>query len=193
MASSSAPAPSPLLALPAELWLTILEQTTVYDAINLWITVRRVSRAFQDLVERLFLSTYLPKFSISLALPRRDAATGALKWSATPIPGSQVVMSFDRVDADKVTLLLKSPATLRQGSEVVSLAELRDQAVLPLERLKAAPPWVYFNKNALTGLIVNVPPRIEWDEERGVWIWRIDWKRLVSQFYNTKAKLRVRS
>ncbi|CAO2654156.1 Nn.00g108890.m01.CDS01 [Neocucurbitaria sp. VM-36] len=172
--------------LPTELWLQILENSTIYDANHLWTTVRHVSRPFLDYVERLFMSTYLPKFAISLALPRRDPTTGALRWPGDPIPGAQIVMSFDHVTPDQRYVVFKSPVALKDGLEMKTVEEFRETSVLPKERLQDAPAWVYLNKNPLTGLSMDVPADIQWDGTSKVWFWRVDWRRLVSIFYKAK-------
>jgi hypothetical protein len=61
-------------ALPTELWLQILELASIHEAEHLWKSVRRTSRQFQDYIERLFVSTYLPRSGISLSLPRRSTS-----------------------------------------------------------------------------------------------------------------------
>lgn len=181
---------STLPHLPTELWLQILENATIYDANHLWTTVRHVSRQFLDYVDRLFMSIYLPKFAISLALPRRDPTTGALRWPGGPIPGAQIVMSFDHITPDQRYVVFKSPVALKDGAELRTVEELRETSVLPKERLQDAPAWVHVNNNPLTGLSMDVPANIEWDATSKVWIWRVDWRRLVSKFYEAKQHQR---
>ncbi len=175
-------------ALPTEIWLHILEQGTIYDAVHLWTSVRLVSHQFKDFVERLFMTVYLPKFSISLALPRRDPGTGALKWHSTPIPRASITMSFDHISADQRQLGLKSPSVLKDKNDERSVEELRNASILPIERLEAAPTWVQVNNNAMMGASITVPKKIEWDDGRKVWTWQMDWRTLVSQYYQEKAR-----
>ena len=82
-------------ALPTEIWLQILEQTSGLDAEHVWTTVRCVSLQFKRLVEQAFVSAYLQQFSISLSLPRRHPVSGALIWPGA-IPNAQIVISSTR-------------------------------------------------------------------------------------------------
>ncbi|KAF1848563.1 uncharacterized protein K460DRAFT_375410 [Cucurbitaria berberidis CBS 394.84] len=182
-----------LPALPTELWLQILECTNIHDAAHLWSMVRHVSRQFKDYVERLFIATYLPKFAISLALPRRDPTTGTLRWSGTPIPGTQIVMSYDHINLDHCHVLFRSPVLLEDRSESKSVQELKDTFVLPKERLEAAVPWVYFGNNPLTGSSMMVPANIHWDDKEKTWVWEVNWIKLISQFYMAKHKSKFKT
>lgn len=181
------------ITLPPELWLHILENTSIYDAKHLWTQVRHVSRQFRDFVERLFFSTYLPKFAISLSLPKRNPTTGALKWPGAPIPGAQIVFSYDGMNSQRRSVVFRSPLTLHNGSNVQTVEALRNALVLPVERLQAAPPWVFFNKNPMTGLSMSVPAEISWDDDKKTWVWRVEWRRLLTQFYRAKEDLKCKT
>jgi hypothetical protein len=149
------------LALPAEIWLQILENTPIREAYHLWSSVRHVSLRFKDLVERLFKSTYLPTFAISLSLPRRDPTTGALKWPKDPIPRAQIIMSFNCISSDQNYAQFQSPVAIKFGSETKNMEELMHDFVLTKERLRDAPPWVYSGNSTPTGVSMRVPPNIE--------------------------------
>jgi hypothetical protein len=174
--------------LPAELWLHILEQASIHEAGHLWTTVRHVSRQFKDLVERLFGSTYLPMFAITLALPRRDPTSSALLWPGAPIPRAQLSMPFDGLSLDERYAQFRSPSVLREGTNVKSVEELKDTSVLPLERLQAAMAWVHFTRNQLTGIAMLVPGHLSWDEEQKTWVWSVKWTSLMTQFYGSKKQ-----
>ncbi|KAH7091081.1 hypothetical protein FB567DRAFT_426793, partial [Paraphoma chrysanthemicola] len=177
--------------LPVELWLAILEQTSIIDAKHLWTVVRHVSRSFRTLAESAFASSQLQGFAISLSLPRRAPASNALVWPGA-IPQAQIVMSFDRTASNSVYAIFASQETIGKDAERQSLEYLKDSNVLPLERLLAAPAWVFFNTNHLTGVTLKIPERITWDKERKVWIWEVEWKALISQFYQAKKLARRR-
>jgi hypothetical protein len=179
---------SPTSTLSAELWLHILEQVSVHEAGHLWTTVRNVSRQFKDLVERLFRSTYLPTFAITLTLPRRDPTSGALLWPGAPIPRAQLSMLFDSLSADERYAQFRSPNVLREGTNERSVEELKDTYVLPLERLEAATAWVHFTRNQLAGMAMPVPRYISWDEEQNTWVWRVKWMNLMTRFYVLKKQ-----
>jgi len=176
-------------ALPTELWLQILEQT---DTCDLWNNVRLTSRAFKDYVDRIFVSTHLPKLSNSLALPRRDPITGALKWPGEAIPQTQIVFSFDKMAADSRYAVLKSPESLGRGGDIKSVDELRRIAVLPKERLQEAPNWIKIDRNSMAGFSTVAVGRFDWDEERQVWTWEVDWRMLLTQLYQAKGKARLK-
>jgi len=182
---------APTSALPAELWLLILEQTSIQEASHLWLTVRRISRQFRDIVERLFSSSYLTAFAMTLSLPRRDPTSGALLWPGTPIPRAQMNMSPNGLSSDGRYIYFRSPSVLSEGTRVESVEELKNTSVLPLERLEAATVWVHFTQNQLTGLQMHVPRHVSWDREQGAWIWKLEWKNLMTQFYEKKREQRL--
>ena len=177
-------------SLPPELWLHILEQASIHEAEHLWISVRHVSVTYKDYVERLFTTVYLPHFAISLSLPRRDPNRGALKWPGA-IPQAQIIMSFNSICPDQRFALFTSPLALKDRADSTNVEELKNNGVLPQQRLREAPAWVHVNGNSLTGVTLPLPMDIEWDEGKKVWSWRIEWRRIVSQFY--KAKIEARS
>ncbi|KAE8839766.1 hypothetical protein PTNB73_04177 [Pyrenophora teres f. teres] len=176
-------------ALPTELWLQILEQADAYD---LWESVRPTSRAFKDHVERIFVSMHLPELSNSLALPRRDPITGALKWPGEAIPQTQIVFSFDKLAANPQYAVLKSPESLGRGGDVKSVDELYRIGVLPKERLQEAPQWVKLGRNHMTGFSTAAVGRFDWDEERKIWTWGVNWRKLLTQFYHAKGEARLK-
>lgn len=174
-------------ALPTELWLQILEHADHRDASHLWGSVRLVSSHFKDYIERHFIFTYLPDITIFLALPRRDPATGTLKWPGDPIPRSRIIFSFDSITADRKRAVLVSSETLGPLGEMKSVDELRRAGSLPAARLQQAPPWVNIGKNHLTGVSVGVKGEFCWDEDRKIWAWVVNWRNLVTHFYQAKV------
>jgi hypothetical protein len=176
-----------LPVLPMELWLQILEQADHCDACHLWSSVRLISLHFKDYVERHFISAYLPDVTIFLALPRRDPATDTLKWPGDPIPRSRIIFSFDSITADQQCAILISSEALGPPGEMKSVDELRRTGSLPEERLQQAPPWVNIGKNHLTGISVGVKGTFFWDNDRKIWAWRVNWRKLVTHFYQAKT------
>ena len=179
-------------ALPTELWLQILEQADTPEAVHLWTTVRFVSLNFKDYIERLFATTYLPQSTISLALPRRDPTTGALKWPGAPIPRARIIFMFDNITLDQQHVLFRSPETLGSQAERASVEELRYTGALPEERLRAAPPWVNIGRNSSAGLSMDVSGRFAWDNERKTCTWEVDWRKLVTRFYLAKKESKLK-
>jgi hypothetical protein len=150
--------------------------------------VRLVSLTFKDYIERLFATTYLPVSTISLALPRRDPVTGALKWPGALIPRARIVFTFDSLTLEKKRYVrFMSPETLGSTENV---DELRRAGTLTEERLRAAPPWVHVGRDVKAGLRVDVPPRFGWDDGRKIWVWEVDWRKLVTGFYRAKREMK---
>lgn len=177
-------------ALPAELWLQILEQNSIISAKHLWTTVRHVSPSLKDLVERAFASTYLPQYAISLSLPRRHPDSGALIWRHA-IHNAQIVMVFDGVSSDGRYAVFVSPDAVMVENELKSVECLKETNVLPQKRLQEAPAWVFVNKNHMAGSSIKIPPGIDWHVERKVWVYKVEWKTLVSKFYGAKKPARI--
>jgi hypothetical protein len=177
--------------LPVELWLNVLEQTSIIDGQHLWTVVRRVSRVVKHLAEKSFISTHLPGFAISLSLPRRDPSSSALLWPSA-IPQAQLVLPFDRVALNHTYALFVSPDSIGKDAEVKSVEDLRLSNVLPRERLLEAPAWVFVNKNQMTGLHLDVRKRLAWDDERRSWVWEVNWKMMASWFYRARTQVQGR-
>jgi hypothetical protein len=171
--------------LPVEIWLHILE----YDnPKHLWLSVRNVSRMYRACVERLFTSQYLSSLSIALSLPRRDHATGKMRWRGDPIPGSQLKMEYSRLSADGQRLYLESSVVVKDRFNEKSVEELRNAGILPKERLEEAPAYISLSTHSFAGVTVNMPVQVGWSEARKIWIWEIKWRNLLSQFYDGKEK-----
>jgi hypothetical protein len=177
--------------LPIELWLQILEYTTILEAEHLWMSVRQTSRQFRDCVERLFESSYLPQFAISLSLPRRDTSGVRPKCWPGAIPGAQMIMAFDGTTSDGCFATFVSLLELRHGEDRVSVEELRSSGVLPKARLLEAAAWVHPSKNYMAGRSLQIPSTIEWDEASKRWIWLVEWRKLISRFYVAKIEART--
>lgn len=178
-----------LRILPTELWLQILEETSVNEAEHLWISVRHTCRQFRDYVERLFLTTYLHGFAISLALPRRDAETGAALWPGT-ILKAQLIMALSTADPENRLATFVSPSELKHGDQVQSVKELKDRNILPEARLVEAKAWVFVDKNYVSGRPLQLTREFEWDEQDKRWVWQLDWMDLISRFYRSKIEAR---
>lgn len=175
-------------ALPPELWLDILGETSIPEAEHLWVSARHTSRTFRDYVERLFTATYLPQFAISLALPRRDPVSGAAKWPGAVL-NAQIVMAFDSIDLDNRHVSFVSPSHIKTAGASQTVTELRDKRILPKQRLEEAKAWVYI-KNYMSGVTLQLPRHFEWDERGKRWKWQLDWRKFVTHFYAAKLKAR---
>jgi hypothetical protein len=179
-----------LPTLPVEIWLQILENTDLNEE-HLWVSVRHTSYQFRDFVERLFVGTYLPRFAISLALPRRDPDNGTLNWPGA-ILNSQLVMTPARVAPDGCYVTFVSPLELRNRSDVQNVHELKENGWLPKERLMKATTWVYMNQNFMSGRPLQLIKDIEWDEQEKRWVWQVEWRQLVGRFYRAKMEARMK-
>ncbi|KAH8724505.1 hypothetical protein GQ44DRAFT_827461 [Phaeosphaeriaceae sp. PMI808] len=177
--------------LPIEIWLQILKGIPTYEAEHLWISIRHVSLQFRDYVDALFITTYLPQFTLSLALPCRDPDTGALTWRYA-IPSAQILMSFERLAADQCYAIFVSPLEIKDRDMTKSVEELRATNALPRERLIKAPTWVYANNNYMAGRIMAMRMGIDWDAERRRWIWQVDWRTLITRHYRTRMEARTK-
>jgi hypothetical protein len=180
--------PTPICVLPTELWLDILGEASIPEAEHLWMSARHTSRKFRDNVERLFATTYLPQFAISLALPRRDPVSGAAKWPGAVL-NAQIVMAFESIDLDNRYVNFVSTSHVKAADDVQTMAELRDKRILPKQRLEEAKAWVFI-RNYMSGVTLQLPRHIEWDEQGKRWKWQLDWRKFVTRFYTAKTKAR---
>ena len=177
--------PKSIPLLPTELWLQILEHD---DPKHLWLTVRNVSKMYKDRVERLFTSVYLHKLRIALSLPRRDPATSKLKWRGDPIPNSQLVMAYGQLNEDGTRVRMESPKMVKDRSSNRTLEELKDAGTLPKERLEEAPTNVNMSAHPMAALTIKLPVHVDWDEGQKIWVWEIEWRKVLSRFYEAKDK-----
>lgn len=171
--------------LPPEIWLQILEFD---DPKHLWLSARNISTTHKDCVERLFTSKHISKLSIALSLPRRDPATGKLKWRGDPIPGSQLKMMYSGISEDGRYLCLESSRVVKDLSNERTLEELNIAGTLPKARLEEAPAYVSMSSMSFAGATIDMPVHVDWDEARKIWVWDVQWRRLLSQFYAEKEK-----
>lgn len=170
-------------ALPTEIWLQILEHN---DHQHLWLSVRNASRALKDCVERLFTSKYLADLSIVLSLPRRDPATGKMKWPGDPIPMSQLKLTCSQISEHGRLLRLESSTVVKDWHTQRFLEELKENGTLPKERLEEAPAYVNLSTYSFAGITIHLPVQVDWDEGRKIWTWDIEWRRVLSCYYNAK-------
>jgi hypothetical protein len=171
--------------LPTEIWLQVLEHD---DPKHLWMSVRNVSRKYQEIVERLFRSQYLQRIKIAFSLPRRDAASSRLKWPGDAIPGSQLVMAYAGLSADGSQLRVQSQTVVKDRNGEKTVEELRDAGVLPRQRLEEAPTNVNMSTNPLASLPVKLEVVVEWDEVQKRWAWDVEWRVLLSRFFDAKDR-----
>lgn len=175
--------------LPTEIWLQILEHD---DHQHLWLCVRNASRAHRDCVERLFTSKFLADLSIALSLPRRDPATGRMKWPGDPIPRSQLKMAYGQLNEDGRHLRLESSVVIKDRHTQRSVEELKADGTLPKERLEEAPAYVNMSTYSFAGITVNMPVQVDWDEARKIWTWDVEWRKVLGSFYGAKEQRRAR-
>jgi hypothetical protein len=178
----------PLPILPAELWLHILESPSLNEE-HLWVSVCHASRPFRDYIERLFVTTYLPCFAISLILPRRDPDNGTLNWTGA-ILNSQLIMTLEDINQERRYTIFVSPLELKNRSGVQNVRELKEKESLPKVRLLGATTWMYTNKNFKSGQSLQAAKDIKWDNQHNRWVWQIEWRQLITQFYKAKVKAR---
>jgi hypothetical protein len=186
---------SAMQSIPTELWLEILEHTctSVREVENLWVYVRPVSRQFRDYVESIFLKTYVPQFTILLPLPCRDPHSGATRWPDV-IHHAQMAMSLESLTGDKSSAIFVSPIEIKTREGVmVNVEELKRTNLVPQARLLQAQPWVHTGKMITGGHSLNAPNGIEWNEQRKRWIWQLDWRKVVTQFYRAKIESRAKA
>ncbi|CAI6334949.1 unnamed protein product [Periconia digitata] len=168
--------------LPTELWLQILETNpTKTHLADLWRNVRPVSQSYKAYVERIFTTVYLPTLSLSLALPRRDPITGALRYSDA-VPDAELILRGVQIDGEFLTL-----ATLPTTRSGISLENLNKRGGLSKERLDGATSvWLWFGgiQNRGKGGRVKMPLDVEWDEQRKVWQTKVSWKRLMGSYFH---------
>ena len=169
--------------LPAEIWLHILEHD---DPQHLWLSVRNASCALRDCAERLFTSKYLADLSIALSLPRRDPATGKMKWPGDPIPRSQLKLQYSQLSKDGKSLRLESSTVVRDAHTQRSVEELKDNGALLKERLEEAPAYVNLSPYSFAGITVHMPVQVSWDGDRKIWTWNVEWRRVLSCYYSAK-------
>lgn len=174
-----------MTCLPTEIWLQILEYD---DHQHLWLSVRNVARTYRDRVERLFASKFLVNISITLSLPRRDPATGKMKWPGDPIPRSQLNITYRKLNEDGRLLRLESSAVIKDRHSQKSVVELKDAGTLPKERLEEAPAYVNMSTYSFAGITVRMPVQVDWDEIREIWTWDIEWRKVLSGYYAAKEQ-----
>jgi hypothetical protein len=171
--------------LPTEIWLQVLEHD---DPKHLWLSVRNVSREYQEIVERLFRSQHLRRIKIAFSLPRRDAASSRLKWPGDAIPGSQLVMGYAGLSADGSRLRVESQAVVKDRNGEKSVEELRATGILPRQRLEEAAINVNMSTNPMASLPVKLEVAVEWDEVQKRWAWDVEWRVLLSRFFDAKDR-----
>lgn len=139
MATKQAP------TLPTELWIRVLENIREdADRLELWISMRHVSKAFKDAVESIFRDRHLPKTQLDFwfrmyAFLQQDPPADARKASSAPDADQGVVLDndfeFNRLSEDMTTAVFRA-ADIEEGHE----PELRNQLRLYLENMNFEEP-----------------------------------------------------
>ncbi|KAI1518027.1 hypothetical protein A1F96_05959 [Pyrenophora tritici-repentis] len=88
--------------------------------------------------------------------------------------------------------VLKSPESVRKGEDMKSVDELYRTGVLPKERLEEAPQWIKIGRNHMKGSSWFGVGRFEWDEERKIWTWEVNWRKQLTQFFQAKGVVRLK-
>lgn len=168
--------------LPTELWLQILENTT--DPAYLWTTLRNFSPTFDSYIEKIFLSTYLPKVSAFALLPRRDPTTNALRYQKF---APEITMQYSGVSPDRSRLNLVTPKLAKTGA---SMEQLNDTGVLTQQRMEEAVMWVSIECSRAQAVPIESTKSMTWNEEEKVWVWEAKWKELVTEYFEIKRMKR---
>ncbi|KAF2240761.1 hypothetical protein BU26DRAFT_525672 [Trematosphaeria pertusa] len=176
--------PSPIINLPSELFLQILEN--ISDIGYLWATVRLVSKSFKIHTERVFQSSHLPTLSISLSLPRYDPATGTLRYRGY-VPQTEVTLRYASLDQGNRRVVMATSTMAPNGE---SMADLKAAGVLSVQRLEEATIWVWFGRNRGKGVGMENLGNIRWDDEQKIWFWGVEWKKLVKAYFEAKGSKR---
>ncbi|KAF2800628.1 hypothetical protein K505DRAFT_355589 [Melanomma pulvis-pyrius CBS 109.77] len=164
--------------LPTELWLQILENTT--DPAYLWTTLRHISPMLDSYIEKIFLSTYLPKVSAFALLPRRDPTTNALRYQKF---APEITMQYSSVSPDGSRLNLATPKVTRTG---VSIEELNETGVLSQQRMEEAVMWVSIECSRAQAVPIEGTKNMTWNEAEKVWVWEAEWRDLVTEYFEIK-------
>jgi hypothetical protein len=103
-------------------------------------------------------------------------------------------MNLGGMTPDKRRATFVSPTEIKSSEgTMMSLEELKEKDLLPKARLLESFPWVYTGKIMSAGRPLEAPRDIEWDEESERWIWQLDWRKMVTQFYKARIEARAKS
>jgi hypothetical protein len=168
--------------LPTELWLQIVEN--ISDPAYIWTTLRRSSPTFESYVDKVFLSTYLPKVSASASLPRRDPSTNALRYQHD---APEITFQFSGVASNMSYLTMGTSTIAKSGA---SMEHLKTTGVLSQQRLEEAVMWVSIGCSRAQATPMDIVKNIEWNKIEGIWVWNVEWKELVNRYFEIKAAKR---
>lgn len=87
-------------------------------------------------------------------------------------------------------MLLESPVVVKDRSGERTVEELKNAETLTKERLEEAPAYVNMSLRSFAGVRVDIPVRVSWNEVKKIWIWSVEWRKLLSRFYAAKEKRR---
>jgi hypothetical protein len=179
MSNSNLSTTRKLPQLPTELWLQILEN--ISDPAYLWTTLRHFSPTFGSYVDKIFLSTYLPKVSASASLPRRDPSTNALRYQHD---APEITFRFSGITSN-TRLTLATSTIAKNGT---SMEHLKTTGVLSQQRLEEAVMWVSIGCSRAQATPMDILKSVEWREMENIWVWIVDWKELVNEYFEIKKK-----
>ena len=97
-------------------------------------------------------------------------------------------MAYIRLSEDGKRLRLESQTVVEDRNSRKTLEELRDAGTLSKERLEEAPTNVNMSTHPMASLMIKLPVNVEWDETRKVWAWDVEWRNLLSRFFDAKDK-----
>jgi hypothetical protein len=168
--------------LPTELWLQIVEN--ISDPSYIWTTLRRSSPDFESYVDKVFLSTYLPKVSASASLPRRDPSTNALRHQHD---APEITFQFSDITSNTSYLTLATSTVAKTGA---SIKHLKTTGVLSQQRLEEAVMWVSIGCSRAQATPMDIVKNIEWNEIEGIWVWNVEWTEFVDRYFDIKTAKR---
>lgn len=100
-------------------------------------------------------------------------------------------MKYSRFSKDERQLVLESPVVMKDRSSERTVEELKNAETLTKERLEEAPAYVSMSPHLVTGLTIDIPIHVSWDEVQNIWFWVVEWRKLLSRFYAAKEKRRA--
>ena len=97
-------------------------------------------------------------------------------------------MAYAGFSADERRLRVESQTAVKDRNGEKTVEELRDAGILPRQRLEEAPTNVNMSTNPLASLPVKLEVVVEWDEVQKRWAWDVEWRVLLSRFFDAKER-----
>ena len=64
---------------------------------------------------------------------------------------------------------------------------LKTTGVLSQQRLEEAVMWVSIGCSRAQATPMDISKSVEWDEIEKIWVWDVEWKELVNQYFEIKT------